>query len=78
MLSGVIILAIYLVALAYVGFFIASVLFYFVMHRTLSNSVSSVRSIASAAALSIVVSSALYALFHEVLLVPLPTDSLFG
>ena len=72
-MAGTGILAGYLFALPYLGFLAASICFYFVMQRSLRTEAVGVRSPALAAVTSVAVSGALYALFHYVLLVPLPT-----
>ena len=72
-MAGTGILAGYLFALPYLGFLAASICFYFVMQRSLRTEAVGVRSLALAAVTSVAVSGALYALFHYVLLVPLPT-----
>ena len=72
-MAGTGILAGYLFALPYLGFLAASICFYFVMQRSLRTEAVGARSLALAAVTSVAVSGALYALFHYVLLVPLPT-----
>ena len=72
-MAGTGILAGYLFALPYLGFLVASICFYFVMQRSLRAEAAGARSLALAAVTSVAVSGALYALFHYVLLVPLPT-----
>ena len=72
-MAGTGILAGYLFALPYLGFLVASICFYFVMQRSLRAEAAGARSLALAAVTSVAVSGALYALFHYILLVPLPT-----
>ena len=73
--AGVGLLAAYLFLLPYLGFLIASIGFYFAMQRSLGSGTPGVRSLALAALTSIGVSGTLYALFHYVLLVPLPAGA---
>lgn len=73
--AGVGLLAVYLFLLPYLGFLIASIGFYFAMQRSLGSGTLGVRSLALAALTSIGVSGALYALFHYILLVPLPAGA---
>lgn len=73
--AGVGLLAAYLFLLPHLGFLIASTGFYFAMQRSLGSETSGIRSLALAAITSIGVSGALYALFHYVLLVPLPAGA---
>ena len=72
-LTGTGILAGYLFLLPYLGFALSSVCFYFVMQRSLRTEATGARSTVLAAVTAVVVTGALYGLFHYVLLVPLPT-----
>ena len=72
-LAGTGILAGYLFLLPYLGFALSSVCFYFVMQRSLRTEATGARSTVLAALTAVVVTGALYGLFHYVLLVPLPT-----
>ena len=71
-LAGVAALAAFLVLIPYAGFLPASVLFYFAMDFVLHSGQTGVKRITTSLAVAAVVATGLYALFHEVLLVPLP------
>ena len=71
-LAGTGILAGYLFLMPYLGFALSSICFYFVMQRSLRTEAGGARSILLTAVTATAVTGALYALFHYVLLVPLP------
>ena len=77
-LGGIVLLAGYLWLLSYAGFLLASVLFYFVLHRTLAPDRLSLITALKTAMIAGTVTLILYALFHHVLLVPLPPGVWFS
>ena len=77
-LTGLLILVLYLMLLPYLGFIIASCIFYFVLQVYLLDAPRRLSNLVTAAALAVAVVIALYLLFHRVLLVPLPPGVLFN
>ncbi len=70
--GGIAALALYLFALPYAGFIVASAVFYFVMQSTLQTKPLGGASLGLNAVIALLVSLTLYAIFHHVLLVPVP------
>lgn len=69
---GVVILVLYLILLPIVGFLPSSYLFYFCFNLYLADDRFSRRNVLQSAALSLVVVTAFYFIFHDFLEVPLP------
>ena len=76
-ISGVIILLLYLIALPLVGFLPASYTFYFCFNLYLADDRFSTKNLITSALLTLVVVTAFYFIFHSFLEVPLPAGSLF-
>ena len=76
--GGVLLLAAYLWSLSYAGFLLSSMLFYFVLQRTLAPDRLSIKVVLKTALIACVVTLILYALFHHLLLVPLPPGVWFS
>jgi hypothetical protein len=74
---GLIILAVYLVLIPYLGFLPSSYGFYFVFNIYLSKKGFDIRTVAISFVSCAVMVTALYFIFHYFLLVPLPTGVLF-
>lgn len=76
-LTGLLILVMYLVLLPLAGFVTASCIFYFTLHVTLLDAPRPSGELVKAALLAVAVVAALYLLFQQVLQVPLPKGVLF-
>ena len=72
-LTGLAILAGYLLLMPYLGFVLSSFCFYFVMHSALRDEHGGITGIVRTLVLSGVVITVMYLLFHHVLSVPLPS-----
>ena len=77
-ISGVIILLLYLIVLPLVGFLPASYVFYFCFNLYLADERFTTKNLIISAALTLVVVTAFYFIFHQFLEVPLPEGSLFA
>lgn len=77
-LTGVLILFLYLVLLPLTGFIVASCIFYFMLHVNLLVAPRRAGELVRAVLLAVVVVTALYLLFQMVLQVPLPKGLLFA
>ena len=76
-LTGVVILLIYLIFLPLVGFLPSSYCFYFAFNLYLGDDRFNLKNVFSSALLTFVVVTAFYFIFHSFLEVPLPTGSWF-
>jgi len=76
-ISGIIILTIYLIFLPLVGFLPSSYAFYFVFNLFLSENRWNKKTLIQSAVLSVLVVTVFYIIFSSVLSVPLPKASLF-
>jgi putative tricarboxylic transport membrane protein len=77
-LTGVVVIAGYLVLVPITGFLAASVVFYFIVHTMLHQRNASRAALLARVAIAVGVSTGMYLLFQEVLHVPLPRGTLFG
>ena len=77
-ITGVIILLLYLIVLPLVGFLPASYAFYFCFNLYLADDRFTTKNLIVSALLTAVVVTAFYFIFHYFLEVPLPESSLFG
>jgi amino acid transporter len=77
-LVGICILLLYLIFLPLVGFLPASYAFYFCFNLYLADERFTTRNIFSSAALTVLVVTAFYFIFHDFLEVPLPEGRWFG
>ncbi len=76
-LIGIIILFLYLIIMPWIGFLISSYIFYFAFNTYLAENRWSNRNILQSMALSAIVVTFFYIIFHHVLQVPLPVGSFF-
>jgi hypothetical protein len=77
-ITGVIILLLYLIVLPLVGFLPASYAFYFCFNLYLADNRFTTKNLIVSALLTAVVVTSFYFIFHYFLEVPLPESSLFG
>ena len=77
-LVGICILLLYLIFLPLAGFLPASYAFYFCFNLYLADERFTTRNILSSAALTVLVVTAFYFIFHDFLEVPLPEGRWFG